>query len=416
MRTNKKALFSIFVTVLLDSVGYGILFPIIPRVLTDPNSSSYILSPDQRSLGFYMLGAVTAIYPFMQFLAAPILGQLSDIYGRKKLLALSVFGTAIGHFLFAGGIAFKSFTLIFLGRLIDGITAGNFAIAQASIADLSAPEERAKNFGIVFSAFGIGFIIGPLLGGLLSDSNLVSWFSAQVPFYVAGALSTINTVLVLRYFPKTNQVLLKIKLTFSKSLSNIKHALTSKAEKYLFLAWLFIQAGFAFYTSFVAAYYYDRFHVTEHQVGFYFGLVGVGMIITQALIVPFISKRASPWKIDRLAILMVGLLIACIPFFPSYNMIMGFAVILAMFVGLMFANFSALISIMAPPEEQGEILGISTSVQAFAQTLPPLLAGFLAANFSLTFPLYSSAAFVIFAWFIFISKTRDPKLTTQSHV
>lgn len=411
MPTNKKALLSIFVTVLIDAIGYGILFPIIPRVLTDPSSTSYILSGDTRSLGFYMLGAVTAIYPLMQFLAAPILGQLSDIYGRKKLLALSVFGTAIGHFMFAIGIALKSFTLIFLGRLIDGVTAGNFAIAQAAISDVSEPKDRAKNFGIVFSAFGIGFIVGPLLGGLLADSSLVSWFSAQVPFYFAGIIACINTVMILKFFPKTSQKLLDVKLTFTRSVSNIRRAVTSKAEKFLFLTWFFLHAGFAFYTSFIASYYYDAFKVTERQIGFYFGLVGVGMIITQALIVPFLGKKYTSWKTARAALFLVSALIASIPLLPNFSLIMVLAVVLSVFVGLMFANFSALISIMAPPEEQGEIMGISTSVQALAQVFPPLLAGFLAARFELSIPIFAAAIFVLVGWFIFISYTRDPKLT-----
>ncbi len=409
MSTNKKALSSIFLTVLIDAIGYGILFPIIPRVLTDPTSASYILHGVNSNLGYYMLGAVTAIYPFMQFLAAPILGQLSDIYGRKKLLALSVFGTALGHFLFAIGIALKSFTLVFLGRLIDGITAGNFSIAQASIADISEPKERAKNFGIVFSAFGIGFIIGPLLGGVLADSNLVSWFSAQVPFWFAGLLAIINTLMILRFYPKTNQKLLLIKLTFSKSVSNIKKAIVSPVSKYLFLSWFFIQSGFAFYASFVATYYYEQFHVSERQVGFYFGVVGVGMIITQALIVPWISKRASSWKTVFISILLVSILLIGIPLLPKFNYIMVLALVLSVFIGLMFANFSAIISRTAPPEEQGEVMGISTSVQAIAATYPPLLAGFLAANFAVNIPLFVSGTFVFIGWLIYVIKSYKPK-------
>lgn len=401
--SNKKVLLSIFVTVLIDAIGYGILIPVIPRVLTDPNSSSFILKLGQEQLGYYLLGIITAIYPLMQFLSAPILGQLSDVKGRKPILALSIFGTAIGYILFASGIWFKSVTLLFLGRMIDGVTAGNFAIAQAAIADISEPQDRPKNFGLIGAAFGVGFVVGPVLGGILSDARLSSRLSVDVPFIFAAFLAIINTILVVQYFPNTNQGK-QLKIAFGQSWSNIKHVIGLEREKYLFIAWFLFQAGFAFYTSFVSAYYYNVFKVTERDVGMYFGVVGVGMIITQGFILRKIVKRFEPKKIVETSLLGIAFLIALIPYLGSFNLILILAGLLAVFLGLGFANFSAIMSKLAPKNEQGEVLGIAASVQALAQTFPPLIAAFLASKFKLTDPLFASALFIVLSWWVFVKK------------
>ncbi|MGZ4893714.1 MAG: MFS transporter, partial [Halobacteriota archaeon] len=195
-------LFVILSIVFLDLVGVGILIPIVPVLLAGPSSPYYILPAGYTvQQGYILLGWLVAIYPLFQFLAAPILGQLSDKYGRKKVLGVSLAGTSVSYVVFAIGIITQNLPLLFVARAFDGITGGNIPVAQAVVADITPPRERAKNFGLIGAAFGLGFIIGPYIGGKLSDPSVVSWFNAAVPFWFAAILAVVNIVLVIALLP-----------------------------------------------------------------------------------------------------------------------------------------------------------------------------------------------------------------------
>ncbi|MEI8287816.1 MAG: MFS transporter, partial [Actinomycetes bacterium] len=158
---RKNPLLAVFTTIFIDMVGFGILIPVFPLLISP--GSPFRVTPESWSFtqGLIMLGWLQAIYPFCTFIASPILGQLSDRHGRRPVLALSIFGTAVGYAIFAIGISTLNIPLLFIGRAIDGLTGGNFAVAQAAVGDISTNENRAKNFGLVGAAFGMGFIIGP---------------------------------------------------------------------------------------------------------------------------------------------------------------------------------------------------------------------------------------------------------------
>jgi len=185
---KKSNLLILFLIVFLDLVGVGILIPVLAPLMLDTGSQIVPAgwSEATRNLA---LGILIAVYPLAQFFGAPILGTLSDRYGRKKLLGFSLFGTLIGYILFAVGILTNHLWLLFLSRTLDGFTGGNLSIANSSIADMNAGQKSAKNFGLIGMAFGFGFIVGPFLGGILSDPHLVSWFNHATPFWFAAILS-----------------------------------------------------------------------------------------------------------------------------------------------------------------------------------------------------------------------------------
>ena len=202
---------AIFTTVFIDLLGFGILIPVFPLLISP--GSPFRVTPEGWSFtqGLIMLGWLQAIYPFCIFVAAPILGQMSDRHGRRPVLAASIFGTSVGYVLFAIGISTANIPLLFAARALDGITGGNLAVAQAAIGDVSTNENRAKNFGLLGAAFGLGFIIGPYLGGRLSSPDASfyglfdtpSWFDATTPFWFAAIIALANGVSVLVTFPET---------------------------------------------------------------------------------------------------------------------------------------------------------------------------------------------------------------------
>jgi DHA1 family tetracycline resistance protein-like MFS transporter len=201
-----------------------------------------------------MLGWLMAIFPICQFIFTPILGQFSDKLGRKRILIASILGTAFAYLLFAFGLAIKNLPILFIARMIDGISGANISTAQAIIGDISEPHDRARNFGLIGMALGLGFILGPFFGGKLSDPHAVSWFNSTTPFYFAAAMSIINFILVNIMLPETLHVPSTKKIELTRPLHNIKQAfLIPGIFSVIFPVFLF-NTGFAFFTTFLVLY------------------------------------------------------------------------------------------------------------------------------------------------------------------
>jgi len=405
----------IFFTIFVDLLGFGILIPVIPQLLANP-ASEYFLLPAGWTLqqGFILLGFLTAVFSIAQFLATPILGQLSDRYGRRKLLAISLFGTSISYLLFAYGIMTGNLILLFFSRALDGVTGGNISIAQAAIADVTTPEKRARNFGLIGAAFGLGFVIGPFLGGKLSDPSVVPWFNATTPFFFAAILSFVNVVSIIIFFPETLKIKNhNLKINWSRSVLNIYHATLDKKLRVLFGTVFLFTAGFTFFTTFFSVFLIDKFGFTQGNIGDFFAYIGLWVAFTQAVITGKVSAKYPAYKIIRWGILVAG--IATFLFFlPEYWwQLLLIVPIFAIGNGLMQANITALISQSADADVQGEVLGINSSVSALAMSIPPILSGFIAASLSPSAPIFVGGTIVMLAaaFFWFFYKPLKPQQT-----
>ncbi len=386
-------------TVFIDLLGYGILIPVIPQLLANPRSEFYLL-PEGFTVqqGYILLGFLTAIFPFMQFIATPILGQFSDKFGRKKILGISLAGTCLSYIIFAIGIITKNITVLFLARGFDGITGGNISVAQAALADVTKPENRTKTFGLMGAAFGIGFIIGPFLGGKLSDPSVVSWFNASTPFWFAAILSGLNVLSIIFVFPETNMHRQHtLRINWIKSIKNIIHAYGLKNLRPLFATNFLFQGGFAFYTTFAAVFFINRFHFTQGNIGDFFAYVGLWIAITQGLITRKVSKKLNEHQVLRFSMFMCGVVLLF--YFSAQQpwQMLFISPLFAIFMGLSQANMAGLISRSAGPEIQGEVMGINSSVQALAQTIPAALSGYVAAGMGANTPVITAASIIMSA-------------------
>lgn len=410
-RLRSRPLPVVLLTIFVDMLGYGILIPIVPQLLGDENSIFSVLSPGMTiDQGYILLGFLVGIYPFMQFFATPILGQLSDKFGRKKILAIALTGTCLSYVGFAIGVITRNIPLLFLSRGIDGITGGNISVAQAAIADVSTPLNKARNFGFIGATFGIGLVIGPYLGGKLSDPNLVSWFTPATPFWFAAGLSFVNVMSVLFLFPETLDKMRRVrKIQWLQSVKNIVAAFKLKTLRIPFLASFIFQAGFSFFITFFSVFLIRKFAFTQGNVGDFFAYAGIWIAFGQVFVNSTISKKFKEHSILKFALIGMA---TCITLFFAPKTGWGLLFISPFFAicfGLVQANFLSLISKSVGPDEQGRTLGVNSSINTLGQSLPPILSGYIAALLSPNAPLMIAALAIFFAGLVFVLLYKPPR-------
>jgi DHA1 family tetracycline resistance protein-like MFS transporter len=386
-------------------VSIGIIFPVIATIFTDPSSPSFLLTGYAQNSWIFIAGVVTAIFGVMQFFAAPLLGELSDVYGRKKLLLTGVSILAASQFLFGLGIVYGSLAIVCVSRAIAGLAAANFSIAQATIADISLPEDRAKNFGLMGAAFGIGFIVGPLLGGWLAHLG-----TAATPFWFAGILGICNACFLAYFLTETRHVTEKKQHTFTlaKGIHNIRAAFKDKDALPVYMTSFVFLLGFSFFTSFSGIYMVEKFGFTPGQLGSYFAVIGICIAITQAGILRLVVARYTEKQILFVSLLALASSFFAYMFVPTALLQYFFVPLIAVPQGLTMASIGALVSKSVSADKQGAALGINGSLQALGGGIAPLIGGAGSSIFGNTFPFYIASLACLAAWsvlFVFLKRT-----------
>ncbi|MEI6407813.1 MAG: MFS transporter [Bacteroidota bacterium] len=396
--SKRSPVASIFLTVFLDMLGVGIIIPVLPSLFMSPDTS--ILPSETSHYDRSILyGYLLAIYPAMQFFGAPMLGALSDRFGRKPMLQISLFGTLIGYLLFGWAIMLKNLPLLFFSRALPGFTGGNISIVMSALSDIATPENRPKYFGLIGMAFGLGFILGPAIGGILADQSVVSWFNHATPFWFTAALTLVNLLLVQLNFPETNTNRRHTEVALSTGFRNLIKAFSSHNLRTIFAVSLLMSLGFSFYTQFLSVYMIHKFSVTEKEIGLVFGWIGIWLAFTQGFTARKLANRFKPIEIMRWSILLLS--ISVIATLAPQQLWMMYLVnpFIATFQGLTAPNLTTLVSTHASADEQGEILGINQSMVSVGQFIPAIIAGYLN-TIDTTYPIIAGAGFIFLAWVV----------------
>jgi DHA1 family tetracycline resistance protein-like MFS transporter len=396
---KKNSFIPLLLTIFIDLLGVGIVIPVLAPLFLSPFGILPIdFTYEQRSL---LIGLLSAAYPIAQFFGAPLLGALSDRYGRKPMLIISLIGTMIGYLIFGFGVAVKSLPLLFLGRILDGFTGGNISIAQSAIADMSKPEDRAKNFGLIGMAFGLGFILGPYIGGKLVDPTIVSWFNNSTPYFFTALLTFINIGSLVLMFEETIKVKIKTTIGVFSGITNLIKAFSIQKLRTLFIVSFLLTFGFNFFTQFFNAYLIEKFGVSPSQSGDIFAYMGLFIAIFQGGLLPFISKKFKSSDVLKISIigLALGFILLLLP--NKLNGIFFVLPILALFQGLSQPNITALISSQGKDSSQGDILGGNQSINSIAQAIPPIISG-LIFSINIRLPILVAGIVTMIAALVFI--------------
>lgn len=380
------------------------MIPVLAPMMLDTGGSLVpaLWSEATRNIA---LGVLVATYPLGQFFGAPILGTLSDRYGRKKLLSISLMGTFLGYVLFAVGIITNQLWLLYFSRALDGFTGGNISVANSAIADMSTPETRANNFGIIGMAFGFGFVIGPYLGGQLSDPSLVSWFNAATPFYFAAALSLLSLTVLTFLFKETLKNPSHQRVHLLMGFSHIAKSFQMKHLRAIFLVVFLHALGFAFYTQFMPVFLVQKFQMSSAQIGSLFGFVGIWIALSQGVFTRIAGRYFSSEQTLRRSILLLAFILFVVPSIPSAGLLYLSQPFVAIFEGLTFPNTTAVVSKISKPSEQGESMGVTQSLRALGQAIPSLVAGFLV-TINENLAILTGATIILLAWIIFVLSFR----------
>ncbi len=352
----RKSLIVLF-TVLVDVIGFGIVIPILPYYATE-----FGLSPTLITLLF-------ASFSFCSFLSAPFLGVLSDRIGRRPVIILSIISTAIGWFVFASA---TTVWMLFLGRIIDGAAAGNFTSTQGYMVDIAKDEkERTRNLGILSAVFGVGFLLGPILGGLLSKVSHV------FPFWMAGVLASVNAISAILFLPESHHDRSGVKAIDYHPLTPLVRAWNDKPLRPLYIAWTTFAVAFVLGQSVFALYVRDVFGFSAFESGMAFAFIGVVLVVNQAFLLTRFWLKVydeSQLQIIMLVILVVALMLIAAQYLPLF--VVGL-VGLGTGQAVLRVVVTSQVAGTAGPQRRGESIGILSSIMSASMALAPVVAGAL---------------------------------------
>ncbi len=385
MSRDKAPLIVIFMTVFIDLVGFGIILPLSPYL-----ARKFSATP-------FEIGLLMSVYSLLQFFFSPWWGGLSDRIGRRPVILISLAGSSASYLLFAFA---DSLPMLFVARGFAGLFGGNISAAHAYIADITTPENRTKGMGLLGAAFGLGFVFGPLIGGVLSVVG--NNFGSEPPFGMsfsalgASLICAVNFLVATRVLKESLPPELRGKHVRKKRFEH----LTSQIKRPVVgsLIWVFFLSGLAMaqMEAMLFPFMHDRFDWDVHQASYGFAYVGVLMVITQGYFIRKWMPRFGEPKLLFAGLFMFAVSLFGIPFSNSIAVMAVMMTLLALGNGLMRPPNMGMISLLTPPDQQGVALGVTNSLSSLGRIIGPLLGGWLYGS-SQGAPFFSASALVVFA-------------------
>jgi DHA1 family tetracycline resistance protein-like MFS transporter len=366
----------IFITVFIDLLGFGIIIPLLPFYAESFGASAFAI------------GLLGTSFSLMQFLFSPLWGRWSDRIGRKPIILVGLLGSCLSYVTMALA---GSLTLLFIARILGGIAGANIPTAQAYIADITTPENRAKGMGMVGAAFGLGFIFGPAIGGLLSR------YSPETPMWCAAALCLGNFIAAWFLLPESRRVSDDTR-TLGR-MEAFRHAMRQPTLVLILALYFIVTMAVSGFEATFALFTEARLGYTAASIGFLFAFIGLILSLIQGVFVGRVVKRVGERRLIPAAIFLIAVSIGFIPFVwnvPTLLVALGF---LAVGMGFNNPSLSSMVSKLSHEDDQGGILGLASSIASLGRVVGPAWGGYLYDAYGMTTPYLSAAGlmFVAFA-------------------
>lgn len=385
---NKASLSVIFTTVFIDLMGFGILIPILPTFATK-----------ELGVSDFGIGLIIGIYSLTQFIFNPLLGKLSDKIGRRPLILVTLLVTSASYLMFSFS---SSFLLLFLSRMLAGIGGSNIGVAQAYIADITTDEDRAKGMGMIGAAFGLGFVFGPMIGGILSS------YSYTYAGYGSALFSFLAFIFAFFALPESNvNHDKKAKMSYKLfDLAFMKKTIKRPTLGLLMLLFFIIVFSMANIYGTFAILGYKVYHFTDQQTGYLFGIIGIVGAVMQGGLIRYLSKKFADKSLIIWGTLFMSAGLGFLPYGVNF---LGVAIVIGLLgigSGLLQPIILSLVSKYSPEDEQGAVLGLNQSFSAMARVLGPVWGGFAYEIIGYQIPFLTGAFFTFITFLIVIFMLR----------
>lgn len=356
-----KRYIPIFIVVFVDLLGFSIILPLLPYY-----ARNFDATPIE-------VGLLISSYSICQFIASPILGDLSDRYGRRSILIYSQIGSLIGFLLMGLALHLPQPLLwLFLARVIDGLSGGNLTVAQAYISDITKPEERAKYYGMVIGvSFGLGFLIGPMLGGFLSR------FGYDIPAYAAALFSFASMMATVFLLPESHEKQTRESSGLIAYYTRALEYLRIVELRRLLLIFFFMSLPFSLYVTMYPLFTDLQLRLSAEQAGYFLGLAGFLGIIWQGGVIGPLVKRIGDHRALVLGLVFSALGMSMLSLVDVWWKLIGVAIVFSFGHGITRPPLTSILMTKAPPQRRGGVLGATTSIESFSRIIAPIMGGYI---------------------------------------
>lgn len=367
----------IFITVFIDLLGFGIIIPLLPFYAESFGASAFAI------------GLLGTSFSLMQFLFSPVWGRWSDRIGRKPIILVGLLGSCLSYvtMALAGSLA-----LLFIARILGGIAGANIPTAQAYIADITTAENRAKGMGMVGAAFGLGFIFGPAIGGVLSR------YSPETPMWCAAALCLGNFIAAWFLLPESRRVSAATR-TLGR-MEAFRHAMLQPTLMLVLALYFIVTMAFSGFEATFALFTEAKFGYTAASIGFLFAFIGLILSLIQGVLVGRAVRRIGERRLIPIAIFLISLGIGLIPFVWNVPTLLVALAFLAVGMGFNNPSLSSMVSKLSHQDDQGGILGLASSIASLGRVVGPAWGGYLYDAYGMTTPYLSAAGLMLVAFVV----------------
>ena len=388
-RREKSPLAIVFLTVFIDLVGFGIILPLLPYYAESYGASAFAV------------GMLSTSYSLMQFVFMPVWGRLSDHYGRRPLIMLSLLGSCLGFLVF--GLA-GSLAALFAGRMIAGVAGAIIPTTNAYIADVTTPENRAKGMGMVGAAFGLGFILGPAIGGLLAP------YGYDKPALLASAMAGLNLVFAYFKLPESlTEENRKLARTKGFTFERLSNAVGQPKVGLLMGIYFVVVFAFANMEATFGLLNEHHYGLSARQTGYLFTYIGVLMVAMQGVLVGRMARRFGERTLIAVGTFSMISGLALMPYAPGMPAYCAIIAVLSFGAGINNPSINALLSRLSRSEEQGGIMGITHSLASLGRILGPLWGGYTFDRFGREWPFLSGGILMSLAFLLSLRNTFGKK-------